>query len=64
MLFGGPDQDSAKDVYNRTPPPKGTPPRFRTLLGLIKPCIVLTSSLNPGVGVPLVGYYCGTIVIP
>ena len=33
--------------------PKGTPPRFRTLLGLIQPCIiVLISSLNPG-GVPL-----------
>ena len=46
--------------YNSTPP-KGTPPRFRTLLGLIKPCI-LVSSLNPG-GVPLGGGR-GTIVIP
>ena len=41
--------------YNSTPP--RYPPRFRTLLGLIKPYIVLISCLNPGGvilgGVPL-----------
>ena len=36
-------------------PPKVPPPRFRTLLGLIKPYIVPKSSLNPGGGVPLGG---------
>ena len=46
--------------YNSTPPKGTIPPRLRTLLGLIKPYIVLISSLNPG-GVPLGG---GTIVIP
>ena len=35
--------------YNSNPH-KGTHPRFRTLLGLITPYVVLISSLNPGRG--------------
>ena len=51
LYFGG--HNTKDDAFLRDytgTPPNGTPPDFRTLLGLISP--VLISSLNPA-GVPL-----------
>ena len=46
--------------YTSTPPQR-YPPRFRALIGLIKPYTILISSLNPGGGSTFGG---PTIVIP